>query len=136
MSAYILRSKNKTNLYAAKGASKWAFAVRANDSADKALKTFLDKNLKPGTNVIGLVTEGHGAYFRGTILSTPKENHTTDEYWEGTYQYEIDVDWQYIKESKNPIPTNVVKQIVGDLNKGGHYPMEISDQEFSQLLSI
>ena len=133
--AFILRSNSLPNLYSAKGSGLWAFSKRKTLSSDKALKSFLDKNLRPGTQVIGVLTGNQGgAMIRGTVRAPATNDTIKNQVWEGEYNFPIAIDWEYIRPDKTLI--NLKSALPNTLfNSGGHYPMCISDAELEKVLS-
>lgn len=134
--AFILRSNSLPNLYSAKGSGLWAFSKRKTISADKGLKSFLDKNLRPGTQVLGVLTgtEG-GALMRGTVRALAKNDTIKNQVWDGDYNFPVEIDWEFIREDRKLVN---LKEKLGKnkkLSGGGHFPMKISDLELEKILS-
>ena len=124
------------NLYGAKGSNLWAFSKRKTPSADKGLKTFLDKNLRPGTQVIGVLTgNAGGALIRGTVRAPVKNEPIKNQVWEGEYNFPVEIDWEFIHKDHRLVN---LKDALGKnkkLNEGGYYPMKITDSELEKVLS-
>jgi hypothetical protein len=133
--AFILRSNSLPNLYSAKGSGLWAFSKRKTISSDKGLKSFLDKNLRPGTQVLGVLTgtEG-GALMRGTVRALAKNDTIKNQVWDGDYNFPVEIDWEFIREDRKLVN---LKAKLGKNKKlsGGHFPMKISDLELEKVLS-
>mgnify|MGYP003662600465 CR=1 FL=1 len=136
MSSFILRSNSLPNLYSAKGSNLWAFRKRATLSADKSLKTVLDKNLRPGTQVLGVLTgRKGGALMRGTVRSPFQTKPIKNQVWEGEYNFPVEIDWEFIHKDRRLVNLKVALGKDKKLNKGGHYPMNITDSELEKILT-
>ena len=134
--ALILRSDSLPNLYSAKGSGLWAFKKRKTISSDKALKSFLDKNLRPGTQVIGVLTgNGGGALMRGTVRALAKNDTIKNQVWEGEYNFPVAIDWEFIRKDRELVNLKVALGKNKKLSGGGHFPMKISDSELEKVLT-
>jgi len=134
--AFILRSNSLPNLYSAKGSGLWAFSKRKTVPADKGLKSFLDKNLRPGTQVIGVLTGNNGgALMRGTVRALAKNDTIKNQVWEGEYNFPVAIDWEFIREDQKLVNLKAALGKDKKLNGGGHFPMKISDSELEKVLS-
>ncbi len=134
--AFILRSNSLPNLYSAKGSGLWAFSKRQTLSSDKGLKTFLDKNLRPGTQVIGALTGNEGgALMRGTVRALATNDTIKNQVWEGEYNFPVAIDWEFIRADRKLINLKSALGKTKKLSSGGHYPMKISDSELEKILS-
>jgi hypothetical protein len=136
MSALILKSSSMANLYSAKGSNLWAFSKRKTPSADKGLKSFLDKNLRPGTQVLGVLTGSNGgALMRGTVRAPVKNETIKNQVWEGEYNFPVEIDWEFIHKDRRLVNLKVALGKSKKLNEGGHYPMKITDSELEKILT-
>ena len=137
MSSFILRSNSLPNLYSAKGSGMWAFSKRKTIASNKGLKTFLDKNLRPGTQVLGVLTgNSGGALMRGTVRSLARDSTIKDQVWEGEYAFPVAIDWEFIREDRKLVNLKSSLGQATKLNKGGHWPMKISDSELEKILTV
>jgi hypothetical protein len=124
------------NLYSAKGSGLWAFSKRKTISSDKGLKSFLDKNLRPGTQVLGVLTGSNGgALMRGTVRSLAKNDTIENQVWEGLYNFPVAIDWEFIHKDRKLVNLKVALGKNKKLNGGGHYPMKITDSELEKILT-
>ena len=134
--AFILRSNSLPNLYSAKGSSLWAFSKRKTLSSDKGLKSFLDKNLRPGTQVIGVLTGNDGgALMRGTVRALAKNDTIKNQVWEGEYNFPVAIDWEFIREDRKLVNLKSALGKTKKLSGGGYFPMKITDSELEKVLS-
>jgi hypothetical protein len=136
MASFILRSNSLPNLYSAKGSGLWAFSKRKTMSSDKGLKSFLDKNLRPGTRVLGVLTGTNGgALMRGTVRSSVRNDTIKDQVWEGEYNFPVAIDWEFIREDRKLVNLKSALGKTKKLSGGGHFPMQISDSELEKILT-
>ena len=134
--AFILRSNSLPNLYSAKGSGLWAFSKRKTISSNKGLKSFLDKNLRPGTQVIGALTgKDGGALMRGTVKNLAKNDTIKNQVWEGEYNFPVAIDWEFIREDRKLVDLKAALGKNRKLSDGGHWPMKISDSELEKVLT-
>ena len=134
--AYILRSNSLPNLYSAKGAGVWAFKPRKTEASDKGLKTIISERLKPGTQVVGMLSGNNGgALMFGTVRSYVQNKKTINTIWPGVYNFPINIDWEFINKDQSLVNKTKFKNIVGALNGFGHLGMmEISQEEFENII--
>ena len=139
----IIKSNSLPHLHAAKGAGRWAFAVRANDKADLALLTFLQNRLHRNSGIIGFYTGGDndkdnaGALLYGFLQMDNKAiqaGSTENIWWPGEYHIILSIDWHYIRKDQKVVDKVTISEILGDL-RSGHHPKEVFPDEFFKIIT-
>ena len=133
----ILKSNSLLNLYQALVTSSWAFSPRKKENDDKAMFGWIVKNIQPGNFVLGFSTEENNSGFLlyGVIRTIPKYEKTINNPWDGQFLFPFKIDWNFIKPRAQLILRDQTKSFIEDM-RGGHFPKQITHEQFLQILEL